>query len=68
FGTEQVAPHRLEAALEEIFDFRPAAIIDRLGLQEPIFRPTAAYGHFGRASFPWERTDSTAELAEAAGL
>lgn len=68
FGTEHVAPEKLEAALGEVFDFRPAAIIERLGLRDPIFRPTSAYGHFGRPSFPWERTDRTAELAEAAGL
>ncbi|MEX2279706.1 MAG: methionine adenosyltransferase [Acidimicrobiia bacterium] len=68
FGTENVAPERVEAALDEVFDFRPAAIIARLGLRQPIFRHTTAYGHFGRADFPWERTDRTAELAEAAGL
>lgn len=68
FGTEHVAPEKVEAALEEVFDFRPAAIIARLGLRQPTFRLTSAYGHFGRPSFPWERTDRTAELAEAAGL
>ncbi|MEX0757456.1 MAG: methionine adenosyltransferase [Acidimicrobiia bacterium] len=68
FGTESVAPERVESALDEVFDFRPAAIIARLGLRKPIFRLTTAYGHFGRADFPWERTDRTAELAEAAGL
>ena len=68
FGTENVDPGRLERALEEVFDFRPAAIIARLGLRAPIFRRTTAYGHFGRSDFPWERTDRTADLAEAAGL
>lgn len=68
FRTEHVSPERLEAAVGEVFDFRPAAIIERFGLRDPIFRATSAYGHFGRPSFPWERTDRTAELAEAAGL
>ena len=68
FGTEHVAPERVEAALAEVFDFRPAAIIERLGLRQPIFRSTSAYGHFGRPAFAWERTDRTADLAEAAGL
>jgi S-adenosylmethionine synthetase len=44
----------LSVYLKEHFDFRPRAIIERLGLRRPIFRPTAAYGHFGRDEFPWE--------------
>jgi len=44
----------LSAYLQEHFDFRPRAIIERLGLRRPIYRPTAAYGHFGRDEFPWE--------------
>jgi S-adenosylmethionine synthetase len=68
FGTEQVAPEKVESALAEVFDFRPAAIIARLGLRAPIFRATSAYGHFGRPEFSWERTDRTAELAAVAGL
>jgi S-adenosylmethionine synthetase len=40
--------------LKKHFDFRPRAIIERLGLRRPIYRPTAAYGHFGRDEFPWE--------------
>ncbi len=63
FGTEQVDPVRLEALLGECFDFRPAAIISRFGLRKPIFRPTAAYGHFGRPGFPWEALDVADELA-----
>ncbi len=43
------------SSLTAAFDFRPAAIIDRLGLRQPIYRPTASYGHFGRLGFPWER-------------
>jgi S-adenosylmethionine synthetase len=68
FGTEQVAPDRLEAALGQVFDFRPAAIIANLGLRRPIFRQTSAYGHFGRSGFPWEQTEHADELAATAGL
>jgi S-adenosylmethionine synthetase len=68
FGTERVDPHRVEAALAELFDFRPSAIIERFGLRQPIYRQTSAYGHFGRADFPWEKTDAAHRLAEAAGL
>jgi S-adenosylmethionine synthetase len=68
FGTEQVAPERVERALEDVFDFRPSAIIERLGLRAPIFRLTSAYGHFGRPGFPWERTEMTGALAAAADL
>ncbi len=63
FGTEKVDPVLLGSVLGEVFDFRPAAIIDRLGLRRPIFRQTSAYGHFGRPGFPWEETDSSGELA-----
>jgi len=48
FGTGTVEDHRITAAVEEVFDFRPAAIIERLGLRNPIYTPSAAYGHFGR--------------------
>ena len=58
------------ASIHEHFDLRPAAIIERLDLRRPIYRQTAAYGHFGRADIdlPWERTDVAAALADAAGL
>ena len=65
YGTEQVAPERLEAAVRELFDFRPAAIIRDLDLGRPIYRDTAAYGHFGRKEFPWEATDRVDELRRA---
>jgi S-adenosylmethionine synthetase len=65
FGTEQVDPARLEAALWELFDFRPAAIIRDLDLARPIYRDTAAYGHFGRKEFPWEATDRVEDLRAA---
>jgi S-adenosylmethionine synthetase len=63
FGTEKVDPVRLAFELGEVFDFRPAVIIERLGLRRPIFRATSAYGHFGRPEFPWEDTSTAAELA-----
>jgi len=65
FGTEQVDTDRLLAALWEVFDFRPAAIIKHLDLARPIFRETAAYGHFGRKEFPWEATDRVDDLRAA---
>ena len=68
FGTSEIDPAKLPDLLREHFDLRPAAIIERLDLRRPIFRSTAAYGHFGRAErdFTWERTDGADELAAAA--
>ncbi|HEX9375704.1 MAG TPA: methionine adenosyltransferase [Actinomycetota bacterium] len=66
FGTEQVAPPRILAAVQDVFDFRPAAIIRDLDLRRPIYRETAAYGHFGRKGFPWEETDRADDLRRAA--
>jgi S-adenosylmethionine synthetase len=59
FGTEAVPVDRIQAAIGEVFDLRPAAIIRDLDLLRPIYQPTAAYGHFGRElpTFTWERTD-----------
>ena len=60
FGTSQIAPEKLEALVRDAFDMRPAAIIDRLALRRPIFKRTAAYGHFGRHDgdgFTWEETE-----------
>ena len=65
-GTEKVDQSGLSELVAEFFDFRPAAIIDRLDLKRPIYGPTAAYGHFGRAEFPWESTDDAERLAKAA--
>ncbi len=64
-GTEQVDPERLTAAIWEVFDFRPAAIIRDLDLARPIYTETAAYGHFGRKEFPWEATDRVDALRSA---
>jgi S-adenosylmethionine synthetase len=65
FGTEQVDPEKLRSALWDVFDFRPAAIIRDLDLARPIYRETAAYGHFGRKEFPWEGTDRVEDLRAA---
>ncbi|WP_406066782.1 methionine adenosyltransferase [Streptomyces sp. NBC_01077] len=70
FGTEKVPVARIEKAVEEVFDLRPAAIIRDLDLLRPIYSRTAAYGHFGRElpDFTWERTDRVDALTKAAGL
>ncbi|MFD5744783.1 methionine adenosyltransferase [Streptomyces massasporeus] len=70
FGTERLPVARLQQAITEVFDLRPAAIIRDLDLLRPIYAQTAAYGHFGRelADFTWERTDRARALAVAAGL
>jgi S-adenosylmethionine synthetase len=62
FGTEQVDPEKLRAAIWDVFDFRPAAVIRDLNLARPIYRETAAYGHFGRKEFPWEGIDRVDDL------
>jgi S-adenosylmethionine synthetase len=65
FGAEHVDPGRIVDAVWEAFDFRPAAIIRDLDLRRPIYKDTAAYGHFGRKEFPWEATDRADELRRA---
>lgn len=62
FGTGKVSDEKLEAAINELFDFRPGKIIEYLNLRRPIYRATAAYGHFGRNEFPWEATNRVEEL------
>jgi len=68
FGTSQVDPAKLPDLVQEIFDLRPAAIIEHLQLRRPIFQNTAAYGHFGRPepTFTWEATDQAEQLRKAA--
>lgn len=68
FGTENVDPARIQSAINEVFDLRPAAIIRDLDLLRPIYAQTAAYGHFGRPDLdlPWERTDRADALKAAA--
>lgn len=70
FGTETVDPAKITQAVTEIFDLRPGAIVRDLELKRPVFRETAAYGHFGRTGegFSWERTDRAADLKAALGL
>ena len=70
FGTETVPLERIEAAVREVFDLRPAAIIRDLDLIRPIYAKTSAYGHFGRElpEFTWEATPRVAALRAAAGL
>ena len=70
FGTEKTDPARIQAAISEVFDLRPGAIIRDLDLLRPIYAPTAAYGHFGRTDIdlPWESTDRAGKLRDAAGL
>ena len=63
-GTGKVEDYKLEEIISKVFDLRPAAIIDKLDLRRPIYRQTAAYGHFGRTDIdlPWERTDKVDEI------
>ena len=80
FGTAKVSEETIERALREVFDFRPRAIIEALGLKNPIYRATAAYGHFGRLParqrnngreiklFGWEETDKVNDLKTAAKI
>jgi len=71
FGTEHVDEEVIEGLIRRHFNLTPAGIIERLDLRRPIYRKTAAYGHFGRRGgddFPWERTDLAATLAADAGL
>ena len=69
FGTEQVPVERIQEAVLDVFDLRPAAIIRDLDLLRPIYSQTAAFGHFGREEpdFSWERTDRAQDLKSAAG-
>ena len=71
YGTGKLADDQLEKVVREVFDMRPAAIIDTLQLKHPAkngwsYQDTAAYGHFGRSCFPWEKTDKIAELQATA--
>ena len=68
FGTGKVANELLVNLVREFFDLRPYGLIKMLDLIQPIYRQTAAYGHFGREQFPWEKIDRAADLRAAAGL
>ncbi len=67
FGTGKVSDEKIADAVKKVFDLRPAAIIEKLGLRAPIYTATSAYGHFGRkdVELPWEKTDKTEELKAA---
>jgi S-adenosylmethionine synthetase len=65
FGTGKVSDDRLSGYIREKFDMRPRAIIEQLNLLRPVYTPTAAYGHFGRGEFTWEKTNRAKEIADA---
>jgi len=67
FGTAKVDPAIIEAAVRSTFDLRPGAIVRDLDLKRPIYRQTAAYGHFGRPGFPWEELGRLDEFMLAVG-
>jgi S-adenosylmethionine synthetase len=67
FGTATLPEKRIEAAINKVFDLSPAGIIKTLDLRRPIYQKTAAYGHFGRSEFPWEKTDKVEALKQAIG-
>lgn len=68
FGTSKVSEELLTQLVREQFDLRPYGLIEMLDLIQPIYKQTAAYGHFGREEFPWEKTDKAALLRDLAGL
>jgi S-adenosylmethionine synthetase len=70
FGTGKISDDQIIALIRQFFDLRPRGIINMLNLLHPIYKPTAAYGHFGRTedTFTWEKTDKAAELRDAAKL
>ncbi|ARR50150.1 methionine adenosyltransferase [Photobacterium damselae subsp. damselae] len=68
FGTEKVAQEIIIEAVRQHFDLRPYGLQEMLNLLQPIYKKTAAYGHFGRAEFPWEKTDKVAALRDFAKL
>jgi S-adenosylmethionine synthetase len=68
FGTGKISDDQITKLVREHFDCRPAGLIEMLGLLAPIYRPTAAYGHFGRKEFSWEKTDKAEALKADAGL
>ena len=65
FGTSTLPEERIADAIREVFDLRPLGMIEDLDLLRPIYRETAAYGHFGREQFPWEAINRVDELQAA---
>jgi len=68
FGTSHVDPATIESAVRAVFDLRPGAIVRDLDLKRPIYKRSAAYGHFGRSGFPWEELSRLDDLTSAVGL
>ena len=70
FGTGVVSDEKISEIIDEVFDLRPAAIIRDLDLRRPIYKQTAAYGHFGRTDvdLPWERCDKAEIIRKKAGI
>ncbi|MDA8607531.1 methionine adenosyltransferase domain-containing protein, partial [Gammaproteobacteria bacterium] len=66
FDSEKISKEEIERIVEESFDLRPKSLINMLDLKKPIYLPTAAYGHFGRADIDlsWEKTDKAEEIAQ----
>lgn len=67
FGTEKAPEDRIQDAIKEVFNFKPAQIVDQLDLLRPIYRTTTHYGHFGKSELPWEKTDKVDALREYIG-
>ena len=68
FGTGKVGEDKIAEAIGGLWTLTPAGIIEQLDLQKPIFQKTAAYGHFGRSEFTWEKTEKAKALADALGI
>ena len=70
FGTNKISEDKIEELVNNNFDMRPAGIVEQLDLKRPIYKKTAAYGHFGRnePEFNWEKTDKAQKLKEESGI
>ena len=67
FGTEKAPEERIQDAIKQVFNFKPAEIVSQLDLLRPIYRTTTNYGHFGKSELPWEQTDKVEALQGAVG-
>ena len=68
FGTEKISKEKISELVRKHFPLKPAQIISAFGLKSPIYLKTAAYGHFGRPEFPWEKTDKAEILRKETGI
>ncbi len=68
FGTNHVDDAKIEAAVRDVFDLRPGAIVRDLDLKKPVYQRSAAYGHFGRSGFTWEDTNRLDDFKAAVGV